>query len=96
VAMMAICFGDVIDSEQPQEPFGKVTAPPNEPLQHLASQVIAGPQNGEPERGAEEWQDRLRSLEQWVCELLIKNQRIRMALELARAQEEERPDAQSI
>lgn len=47
----------------------------------------------EPARVPEEWQDRLRSLEQWVCELLIKNQKLRMALESARAQEEERPDA---
>lgn len=34
-----------------------------------------------------EWQDRLRSLEDWVCELLIKNQQLRMALAEARAAE---------
>ena len=28
----------------------------------------------------EEWQTRLRSLEQWICELLIKNQQLRWAL----------------
>lgn len=28
----------------------------------------------------QEWQDQLTSLQQWVCELLIKNQQLRMAL----------------
>jgi len=28
----------------------------------------------------EEWQSRLRSLQQWICELLIKNQQLRLAL----------------
>jgi len=28
----------------------------------------------------EEWQIQLRSLQQWVCQLLIKNQQLRMAL----------------
>lgn len=35
----------------------------------------------------EEWQERFRNLQQWVCELLIKNQQLRMLLELARAEE---------
>jgi hypothetical protein len=32
------------------------------------------------EDSQEEWQTRLRSLEQWICELLIKNQQLRWAL----------------
>ncbi len=28
----------------------------------------------------EEWQVRLRSLQEWICELLIKNQQLRIAL----------------
>jgi hypothetical protein len=28
----------------------------------------------------EEWQSRLRGLEQWICELLIRNQQLRWAL----------------
>jgi len=40
-----------------------------------------------PARGPEEWQDHLRSLQRWICELLIKNQELRMALESATAQE---------
>jgi hypothetical protein len=32
----------------------------------------------QPEQGSEEWHDRLRALEQWICQLLIENQRLRM------------------
>ena len=81
-----------MDSEQRQTPFGKATAGSNKRLQRPASGVIAGSQYEEPARGPEEWQDHLRSLEQWVCELLIKNQELRMALESATAQEEEAQD----
>jgi len=28
----------------------------------------------------EEWQARLQGLQEWICELLIKNQQLRMAL----------------
>jgi hypothetical protein len=79
MTMMAICIGDVMDTEQRQKPLGNATAGSNTRVQHLGSRVIAGPQYEEPARGPEEWQDRLRSLEQWVCELLIKNQKLRMA-----------------
>jgi len=48
--------------------------------------------NEEPARRPEEWQDHLRSLQQWVCELLIKNQELRMALESATAQEKVEQD----
>jgi hypothetical protein len=87
MTMMAICIGDVMDTEQRQKPLGIATAGSNTRVQHLGSRVIAGPQYEEPARGPEEWQDRLRSLEQWVCELLIKNQKLRMALESATTQE---------
>jgi len=33
----------------------------------------------------EEWQSRLRSLQDWICQLLIKNQQLRMALSEAQA-----------
>lgn len=35
----------------------------------------------------QEWQDQLTSLQQWVCELLIKNQQLRMALMEMKAKE---------
>jgi len=34
----------------------------------------------QPVFAQEEWQDRLRSLEKYICELLIENQRLRMSL----------------
>jgi hypothetical protein len=36
--------------------------------------------NPTSEDSQEEWQTQLRSLEQWICELLIKNQQLRWAL----------------
>ena len=79
-------------SEQRQTPCGKATAGSDPPWQHLAGRVIARRQFEEPAPAPEEWQDHLRSLEQWVCELLINNQELRMAPESATAQEEETQD----
>jgi hypothetical protein len=90
MTMMAICMGDVMNTEQREKPFGNTAEESTMPLQRMTSQVIAGPQYEEPARGPEEWQDHLRSLQQWVCELLIKNQKLRMALESAMAQEKEK------
>ena len=64
------------------------------PLQRLPGRVIEGQQYEEPTQGPEEWQKLLNSLQQWVCELLIKNQKLRMALESA-AQEKEKRDGYS-
>jgi hypothetical protein len=81
-----------MDSEQRQKPYGKAAARSNTPFEHIASRVIARRRYEEPKPGREESQDHLRSLEQWVCELLIKNQELRMALQSATAQEEEAQD----
>lgn len=89
---MAACLGDVMDSAQRRHPFGKGTAGPIAPVQGLANRAVAGTQYEEPARGLEGRQDQLRSLEQWVCELLIKNQELRMALDSVKAQEKERQD----
>jgi hypothetical protein len=40
----------------------------------------------------EEWESRIRSLEQWICKLLIKNEQLRMSLALAKPPERERRD----
>jgi hypothetical protein len=93
--VMSICIGDVMNTEQSQKPLGKAGAWSITPLQRPASRVIEGPQYEEPTRGTEEWQKLLNSLQQWVCELLIKNQELRMALELAAAQEKEKRDGYS-
>jgi hypothetical protein len=53
---------------------------PNNPS-ILASPSDAKRQNDEPVEGPEkEWRQRLRSLEEWICELLIQNQQLRMSL----------------
>lgn len=72
-----------MSTEQRHKPFGDATAGSIAPPQHPASRVIAGPHYEEPAREPAEWQDHLRSLQQWVCELLIKNQKLRLALESA-------------
>lgn len=51
-------------------------------LRPRRNQFVPENQNldGEPEN-QEEWRSRQRSLEQWICELLIENQRLRMSVE---------------
>jgi hypothetical protein len=44
----------------------------------------------------EEWQERLRCAQQWVCELLIKNQQLRMSLESAKARERGDPYGRNV
>jgi hypothetical protein len=47
-------------------------------VRRLASAHVPGLKDEQPGQGSEEWHDRLRTLEQWICELLIENQRLRM------------------
>ena len=47
-------------------------------VRRLASAHVPRLKNAQPDQGPEEWHDRLRALEQWICELLIENQRLRM------------------
>jgi hypothetical protein len=47
-------------------------------VRRLASAHVPGLKHKQPGQGSEEWNDRLRALEQWICELLIENQRLRM------------------
>jgi len=84
-----------MNTEQRHMPFGKAGAWSITPLRPLASRVIEGPQYEEPAQGPEARQNLLRSLQQWVCELLIKNQELRMALESTAAQEKENRDGYS-
>lgn len=47
----------------------------------LICKPIAGFGQEQPESAQEEfWQDRMRSLQQWICELLIENQQLRMSI----------------
>jgi hypothetical protein len=79
-----------MNTEQSQTPFGNAGEWSITPMQHRASRVTEGPQYEEPTRESEEWRNLLNSLQQWLCELLIKNQELRMALESAAGQEKER------
>ena len=47
-------------------------------VRRLASAHVPRLKHEQPDQGSEEWHDRLRVLEQWICELLIENQRLRM------------------
>jgi len=76
-----------MNTELRQKPFSKVGEWSVTPLQRLPDRVIEGQQYEEPTLGPDEWRDLLRSLQQWVCELLIKNQELRMALESAQERE---------
>ena len=42
------------------------------------------------ERSADHWRDRAECLEEWVCELLRKNQALRMALQHQQSQNQHR------
>jgi hypothetical protein len=89
---MTICIGDVMAAQQRQEPFTQAPAGPIAPVQRLTGAPVEGLRHEQPGQGLEEeWQDRLRSLQQLICELLIKNQQLRMSLELAKAPEPGRP-----
>jgi hypothetical protein len=62
----------------------------------LASAHVPEPKDEQPGHGSEEWHDRLRGLEQWICELLIENQRLRMlcgeeAMQVPRRNDGRRP-----
>lgn len=57
-----------------------------DPLLSIPGPVITGyPSELSIEDLHNEWQCRLRSLQEWVCQLLIKNQQLRMALMEAQA-----------
>lgn len=83
-------------SLQLQESFVQVHGGPVPRVQRSTNAPVAGSRYEQPNQQPnweleEEWQDRLRSLQQWICELLIKNQQLRMSLELATAAERREP-----
>jgi hypothetical protein len=80
--------GDVMTSLQPQECFAMAHSGPVLRLPRSVNTSVAGSRFEEPNQQPnwdpeEEWQNRLRSLQHWICELLINNQQLRMSLELA-------------
>jgi hypothetical protein len=49
-------------------------------VRRLANAHVPGLKHERPGQGTEELHGRLPTLEQWICELLIENQRLRMLL----------------
>lgn len=50
-------------------------------LPDLLHEPLAGSGRPQPESAQQEpWQDQLESLRQWICELLIENQRLRTSV----------------
>jgi hypothetical protein len=69
-------------TQQYQEPFTQAHASTIGPVQRLRGASVAGLRYEQADLGLEEeWYERLRSLQRCVCELLLKNQQLRMALE---------------
>ena len=87
---MTICIGDVMAAQQRQEPFAQALAGPLAPVERGTSATVAGARAEQPEKvSEEEWQERLRGLQQLICELLIKNEQLRISLESAKGPERE-------
>jgi hypothetical protein len=63
----------------PGIPFSQ-DAPVNSATRATVTVLVDRVRNPAAEDSQEEWQTQLRSLEQWICELLIKNQQLRWAL----------------
>jgi hypothetical protein len=63
----------------PGIPFSQ-DAPVNSAKRATVTVAVDRVRNPAAEDSQDEWQTRLRSLEQWICELLIKNQQLRWAL----------------
>ena len=87
---MTICIGDVVAAQQRQHPFAQTLAGPLAPVERVTSATVQGSRAEQPEKAAdEEWRERLKSLQQLICELLIKNQQLRSVLESAKGPERE-------
>jgi hypothetical protein len=97
------CIEELMPAEQRHEPFVQSPAGASITELRLADELSAGLRHAlrgkaqKEERGLEaEWQEKLRSLEQWICELLIKNQQLRMSREPTTASERGDRDASNV
>jgi hypothetical protein len=93
---MTICIGEVMVMQQYQELCADMATGAIASVDQLVNAPSVRPRYEQTDPGPEEWQDRLRTLQQWVCELLIKNQQLRMSLELARAMENTGQDKRNL
>lgn len=77
-------------TQQRPEPFVQASPDAIASLQRLMSAPVSSLRHEQSDpRLEEQRQDRLRILQQWICELLFKNQQLRMSLEAALAPERE-------
>ena len=84
-------------AEQGQGPFSHTLPHSIARVERSASTNIAGIRRERPEaEPAEGSEDRMSSLQQRICELLIKNQRLRMSLDLANAADRGDQDDRSV
>jgi hypothetical protein len=69
---------------QRQESFVTPLSGNDSSVQPLTDPFNAELQHDKPgQEREEEWQQRLCNLQEWICHLLIKNQQLRMSLDLA-------------
>ena len=91
------CTGDIMHAEQHQEPLPQAPFDSIAPAECSASAPITRYRRERPEaEPAEDSKDRMGSLQQRICELLIKNQQLRMSLELANAADRGEQDDRSV
>jgi hypothetical protein len=77
--MSVIPAGIKMTTLPPGIPFSQ-EAPDNSVKRNLVAVPVGRVPNLATEDSPEEWQCRLRSLQQWICELLIENQQLRWIL----------------
>jgi hypothetical protein len=94
---MTVCIGDVMAADQREEPLPHVVFDSIAPVERSASTPSAGFQRERPDaEPAEDSEDRMGSLQQRICELLIKNQELRMSLEFAISADRGEQDDRSV
>jgi hypothetical protein len=81
---MAIGLGGLMTDPQCQEPPTRLFPNKIEPPRGSMSASVAGSEQEMPDHRLEtEYDAHLRSLQQYICELLIKNQQLRLLLQSA-------------
>ena len=66
---------------QRQASFAALLSGNDSPVQPMSGMVDTELHHDQPDQGLEEeWQQRLCSLQEWICHLLLKNQQLRMLL----------------
>ena len=82
-----------MSDQQRQELFVRLSTGLTSPAQRLTSASISELRYQHQDQGREdEWLERLRSLQDWICELLIKNEQLRTALAVATAHQAKETD----